>query len=112
MKEVFSDQELIDGIQIHDTAVLEFMYKKNYRSVKHYIENHNGSEEDAQDVFQDAMIFLHHKVSQNELILKSSIHSYLFGVTKMLWLRGLERKRDMYSMIILKCLYLKTSWTI
>jgi|SRR5208337_4129691 len=93
MKEVYSDQELVNGIYIHDPRVIQHLYKKNYRSVLHYIQNHNGNENDAKDVFQDAMIFLHHKIRQQELLLTSSIHTYFFGVAKILWYRSLEKKK-------------------
>ena len=91
-KEIYTDQELVDGIKFQNSNCILFMYKKNYKSVKYFIEKESGCEKDAEDVFQDAMIFLYHKIRNNELQLKSSIHTYLIGVTKIYWLRCRKKK--------------------
>jgi RNA polymerase sigma factor (sigma-70 family) len=88
-KENYTDQEIIDGIKRQDSDVLLFIYKKNFRSVKHYIENNNGNEKDAEDVFQDVLIILFDKIRHKTLNLQCSFHTYLFSVLKYTWLRQL-----------------------
>lgn len=93
-KEKYTDQEIIDGIRRQDSDVLLFIYKRNFRSVKHYIENNTGNEKDAEDVFQDVLITLFDKIRANSLILQCSFHTYLFSVLKVAWLRQLTLKNQ------------------
>jgi RNA polymerase sigma factor (sigma-70 family) len=91
-KENYSDQEILDGIKRQDSEILLFIYKKNFRSVKHYIENNSGNEKDAEDIFQDVLITLFDKIRLNTLNLHCSFHTYLFSVLKFAWLRQLALK--------------------
>jgi RNA polymerase sigma factor (sigma-70 family) len=93
MIEVFSDQELVDRIYNNDSIAINYIYKNYYRSVKQYIKNHNGNENDAKDIFQDAMIFLHYKICNNDFKLSSGLQTYLIGISKMLWYRSMENRK-------------------
>ena len=89
----FTDSEIIQGMLQQRNDVIHYLYATNYRSVRNHIEKNNGSIIDAEDIFQDAIIVLFHKVRNNELTLTSSVHTYLFGVVKILWLRHLEKNK-------------------
>ncbi len=101
-KENYTDLEIIDGIRGQDSDVLLFIYRNNFRSVKHYIENNSGSEKDAEDIFQDVLITLFDKIRQNSLTLQCSFHTYLFSVLKIAWLRQLMYK-DQKTVSIENC---------
>lgn len=101
-KDNYTDQEIVDGIKRHDAAVLVFIYKRNFRSVKHYIENNSGNEKDAEDVFQDVLITLFDKIRNDTLNLHCSFHTYLFSVLKITWLRQLSH-RDQKKFSIEDC---------
>jgi RNA polymerase sigma factor (sigma-70 family) len=90
-KDSYTDQEIIIGIQRQNNTALLFLYQKNFRAVLHYIEQNRGNYKDAEDIFQEAMVFLHNKIIDRNLELTCSIHTYLFSVTKILWLRNLNR---------------------
>jgi RNA polymerase sigma factor (sigma-70 family) len=86
----YSDQEVINGIKSQNSDVLLFVYRKNFRSVKHYIEKNNGSNQDAEDIFQDVMILIFDKINENSLILNCSLNTYLFSIVKLLWVKQLN----------------------
>ena len=86
----YTDQEILNGIQYQDNRILLFVYRKNFSPVKYYIKKNNGSDKDAEDVFQDAMILIYNKVQEGNMALKCSVHTYLFSVVQILWLRQLD----------------------
>lgn len=93
-RENYTDQEILDGIKLQNNDILLFIYQKNFRSVRHFIENNNGSNQDAEDVFQDTMILIFDKINGNSLVLNCSIHTYLFSVAKILWRKQLNFKES------------------
>jgi RNA polymerase sigma factor (sigma-70 family) len=91
-KGTYTDEEIIKGIQSQNNDVLLFIYRKNLRSVRYYIEKNNGTTKDAEDVFQDALVLLYHKIREGTLVLTSSFHTYLFSVVKLHWLKHLNQR--------------------
>ncbi len=58
--------------------------------------NNNGSEEDAEDIFQDAIIVFYKNVVKGKIThLESSIKSYLFGICKNMFMSHHSQKRKM-----------------
>ncbi len=88
----YTDEEIIKGIQSQNNDVLLYIYRKDLRSVRYYIEKNSGTDKDAEDIFQDALIFVYYKIRDGALELKSSFHTYLFSVVKIYWLKHLEQR--------------------
>lgn len=93
-KNTYTDDEIMNGIYSQESNILLFMYRKNFRSVKYYIEKNGGVEKDAEDLFQDAMILIYSKIREGKLELKCSIHTYLFSVVKIMWLSQLRKQES------------------
>jgi len=90
----FSDEQILKGILRHDNLVLQYIYKQYYYNINYFIRKNQGSEDDANDIFQEAIIIIYRKVKENDLIFeKSSFKGYLFTVCRLLWLKQLERRR-------------------
>jgi len=64
--------EIIDGIKTRDSCVLQFIYKNYYPSIRNFVLNNSGSEEDAKDIFQESIIIIYRKVKEQEHLLISS----------------------------------------
>ena len=92
-KEKYTAEELIEGIKNRNHEVLNFIYENHYSIIKNYITMNCGDEEDARDIFQEAIIIIYKKVSQNVLVLNCSFQSYLFSVCRLLWLKQLRQRR-------------------
>lgn len=69
------------------------IYARAYPVVLHYVKQHNGQPEDAQDLLQEAIIIFYEKVMQEQFKLTSSITTYLMGICKNLWRQELEKQR-------------------
>lgn len=93
MKE-YNDEQILKGILRHDNLILQYIYKEYYYKISYFIKKNQGSEDDANDVFQEAIIVIYRKLKENDLIfVKSSFHGYLFSVCRFLWLKQLEKRR-------------------
>jgi len=89
---LMSDEEVLQRIRKGDERAVDFLYKKNYRMMVNLITKNNGTEEEAKDIFQEALIVFWRKAVTNELVLTSKISTYLYSICHNLWRKELERK--------------------
>jgi len=87
-----NDSEIIAKIKRGDETALDFLYKKNYRMMVKMIIKNNGSEEEAKDIYQEALIVFWQKILSEDFTLTSKISTYLYSVCQNLWRKELERK--------------------
>lgn len=88
------DIEIIDRIKKGDETALDYLYKKNFRMMQKLILRNNGTEDEAKDIYQDALIVLWQKVTgDDEFTLTSKISTFLYSVCQNLWRKELERKK-------------------
>jgi RNA polymerase sigma factor (sigma-70 family) len=92
-----SDQEIIDLIKSGDESALEYLYKKNYRMMVKLVIKNSGTEEEAKDIYQDALVVLWQKAKSAEFTLTSKISTYLYSVCMNLWRKELARKSKLSS---------------
>ncbi|HEY8401428.1 MAG TPA: sigma-70 family RNA polymerase sigma factor [Cytophagaceae bacterium] len=86
------DSEIIEKIKRGDESALDFLYKKNYRMMVKMIIKNNGSEDEAKDIYQEALIVLWQKVLTEDFVLSSKISTFLYSICQNLWRKELERK--------------------
>lgn len=88
-----SDREILIAIKLEDRRVLNYLYSRYFSSVSYYVHKHSGTEADAQDVFQDALVIIFLRVKKSIPELKSSFTSYLHSIIAYLWMKELRRMR-------------------
>ena len=88
-----NDQEILVQLKQGDENTLDSLYKQHYRMMVKMIIKNNGSEEEAKDIYQEALIILWQKARDTEFILTSKISTYLYGICLNLWRKELERKK-------------------
>ena len=86
------DSEVLEKISRGDEQALEYLYKKYYRMMTSIIIRNNGAEEEAKDIFQDALIVFWQNVTSGKLVLTSKISTYIYSVCQNLWRKELDRK--------------------
>lgn len=86
------DREILDKIAKGDESALKYLYKKYYRMMTKLVISNNGSEDEAKDIYQDALIVFWQKVIGGQLVLTSRISTYLYSVCLNLWRKELDRK--------------------
>lgn len=52
----------------------------------------NGNEDDAKDIFQEAVIVLYNKVKSGGFELNSKLKTFIYSVCRRLWLKRLSQK--------------------
>ncbi|HEY1201337.1 MAG TPA: sigma-70 family RNA polymerase sigma factor [Niastella sp.] len=86
----FSDDTLIDKLKKEESASFGLLYKLYFPTIASFIKQNSGSEQDAEDLFQETIIVLLNKVRQPEFVLTSSLKTYLFSISKNIWLKRLR----------------------
>jgi len=92
------EQELIKGLALDDKTAIETIYKDNYGLIQNLVINNSGSEDDAKDIFQEALIVLYEKSKSGIFELNCQIRTYIYAVSKRLWLKKLQN-RSRYDLI-------------
>lgn len=89
------NQEIIKGILSGDKETLKSFYKKNLPIVRGFIIGYNGTREDVEDIFQEALVLLYHKLKSGDLVtIESSIHSYFIGICKNKWKNQWRKQKN------------------
>lgn len=88
----YTDEAIVEGIKLRDSSVIRFVYKEYFPTIKYLITTNSGTEIDAEDVFQDALVIIFRKTGEEGLILTSSFKTYLYSICRNLWLQRLDRK--------------------
>lgn len=86
------DRDILEKMSRGDESALDYLYRKHYRMMIGAIIKNNGTEEEAKDVYQDALIVLWQKAVSHQLVLTAKISTYLYSVCLNLWRKELDRK--------------------
>ena len=91
MKPESSEKALLQGLAQSDKKAIETIYKENFSMIQSLILNNSGSGDDAKDIFQETMIVLYEKVRSGTFELNCLIKTYVYSVSKRLWLKRLQQ---------------------
>ncbi|MGL6022818.1 MAG: RNA polymerase sigma factor [Chitinophagaceae bacterium] len=84
------EKELIRQFVENHHKATETIYKNSFNMIKMMILQRGGNNNDAEDIFQEALIVLYHQAQKKHFELTSSISTYLYSVSKKLWLKKLN----------------------
>ena len=87
------ETKIVEAIKSgRNQELLNELYKTVLPKVKMYVTRNSGSEDEANDMFQDAVVVFYKQVKSNQLNIKQSIEAYIYTVAKNLWIN--KAKRD------------------
>ena len=86
------DSEVLAKISKGDESALDFLYKKYYRMMTKLVISNSGTEDEARDVYQDALIVFWEKARSGKLVMTSKISTFIYSICLNLWRKELERK--------------------
>lgn len=89
----YTVEAILEGLKTSDSNVLEYVYKKYFPIVRFFVIKNSGTDEDAKDVFQEAIILIFKRLKDGTLDLTCAFKTYLYSVCRILWLRQLEKKK-------------------
>lgn len=87
-----SDEELIIAIRHQNEKALSIIYKSHFPMILHFITTNNGTEQEAKDIYQEAVIVLYENSQQPEFELSCKIKTYLYSICRRLWLKRITEK--------------------
>ncbi len=90
----YTTLEISVGIKERDSVVLDFVYEKYFYQISAFIKKNSGSDEDVQDVYQDAILVIYQKLAKENLTIDSSFNTYLYSVCRLIWLKKLEKRKN------------------
>jgi RNA polymerase sigma factor (sigma-70 family) len=88
-----NEKEIFERICKGDEKALEFLYKKYYRMMTKMVITNSGTEEEARDIYQEALIVFWQKANSGDLILTSKMSTYIYSICQNLWRKELDRKK-------------------
>ena len=94
---LYSDKDIIDGIRLHNTIIIKYLYNKFYSEISFMVTSNSGTILDAEDLFQDAMVILYEKILKESLQLMSSFNTYLYSICWHIWLQRLNKRELKYE---------------
>lgn len=101
-KNLKTDQELVSAIKKGGEARTRalrqiFSNERERRKIIGFLVQKGCSNEDAEDLFQDAFVIFDQNIRAGRFHWESNLYNYLFGIVKMIWLnkhRMLQRYRS------------------
>ncbi|MBX2871519.1 MAG: sigma-70 family RNA polymerase sigma factor [Saprospiraceae bacterium] len=93
MKYRLTDEQYKEGLLKRDSFILEHIYQELFPGIAKHVLEHNGSQEDAEDVFQEGLMVLYRKAKGDALMLSSSFYTFLYAVCKRIWLKKKSRRK-------------------
>lgn len=88
---LYTEQHLLTGLAKGERAATAQVYQQHVKIVGTWVQQNGGSENDAADVFQEAMVILFEKAQQEDFRLTCKIGTYLFAVSKHIWYKRLQK---------------------
>jgi RNA polymerase sigma factor (sigma-70 family) len=85
-----SDSDLLEGLKMKHEKAIYSVYNSYYPSVEKYVLMNSGSAQDAEDVFQDAVMVLLSYVSRENFNLTCALKTLVFAIARRLWLKQLR----------------------
>lgn len=83
---------MVEGFKVGDKQVIQELYDQLFPALKQWLKLNSGSEEDAEDVFQEAMVAAFRKLQEPNFHLNHELTTYIFAIAKKLWLQKLRRQ--------------------
>jgi len=93
------DELIVSELRKKNRDVLRELYKTHFPMIESMVCLNSGTVQEAKDVYQDAVIAFHERVQDPDFVLSCKIKTYLYAVSRRLWLKRLNEKKRFYGKI-------------
>src|SRR3984885_7222967 len=94
-KSRFSDSELVESIKQKDLleqAVIQ-LYEEHAEITRSFIMGKGGTEQDADDIFQETVVSFIDTVQKGKFRQESGVRTFIISISKHLWYNEIRRKQ-------------------
>ena len=93
-KRDFTDQSLVHALrsEANPDDAIRYLYRTQFRLTSAYIKQNSGTEEDAEDIFQELVLVFIDILKKDKFRGESSVSTFLYALTRNIWLNELERR--------------------
>jgi RNA polymerase sigma factor (sigma-70 family) len=90
----FADAELVTAIGNGDqlNSAIFFIYREYSNTIQAFILANNGSQQDAEDIFQETVVNFIDLVKKNRFRGEASVKTFLVAIARNLWLNELKKR--------------------
>jgi RNA polymerase sigma factor (sigma-70 family) len=88
-----SDTRILEQLRSGDEQGLVDLYEQNRRMVVSYVARNSGTESDAEELLQEAVVVLWERVRSEKFEPTAKLSTFLFSVVKHKWGRRLVQQR-------------------
>lgn len=85
------DQRYLDALVENNTRVIGEIYQRFSYKVRSFVQQNNGSADDAADIFQEALVDIYNQARFKSLILTCPFEPFLLLICKRKWLNELKK---------------------
>jgi RNA polymerase sigma factor (sigma-70 family) len=95
----FSEAELVEGFKCGDRIILSYLYRQNYQAVRSFVLANNGTDDDARDIFQEAMMAAWNNLLKERYESRDGkgFEAYLHRICRFRWLERTRSAASRYS---------------
>ncbi len=91
---IHKDNSYIVGLRNNDNACIQSIYKQYSEKIKQLVLHNNGNENDAADIFQEALVYIYNRAHNSTFALTCPFEAYLYMVCKNKWITVLQKRKN------------------
>ncbi len=100
-KQKYPDEKLIADLCSNDELIINeafyYLYKKYYQMAANFVKHNNGTEAEAEDVFQESLIAFYENIRSMKFRGESSIKTYLYATVRNTWYSYLRSNNNTFN---------------
>jgi RNA polymerase sigma factor (sigma-70 family) len=89
----YFDELILLEIRKKNEVALSELYRTHYPMIVHLVCSNSGTEQEAKDIYQEAVMAFYERAQQPDFVLTCKIKTYLYAVCRRLWLKKLSEKK-------------------
>jgi len=94
----YPDEKLIADLRNNDDYIINeafyYLYKSYYPMAANFVKHNNGSEAEAEDVFQESLIAFYENIRNKKFRGEASIKTYLYATVRNTWFTHLKKNKN------------------
>ncbi len=87
------EEQILVKVREGNNEAAARLYRMNYPAVFHFVVRNHGDEDEAAEIYQQAFVILFEKLQDPMFRLHSSAGTFLYAVSRNLWLASLKERR-------------------